>query len=109
MRKIMRTAAALWTALTLCLCCVPHALAATMAGDINGDGNVNNKDLTRLFQYLSGYDVTVVEAALDTNGDGNVNNKDLTRLFQYLSGYDVQLSTGGDAIKDKKGISGNQG
>ncbi len=60
-------------------------------GDINGDSVVNNKDLTRLFQFLSGYDVEVTEAALDVNGDGNVNNKDLTRLFQYLSGYDVEI------------------
>ena len=60
-------------------------------GDINGDGEVNNKDVTRLFRYLSGYDVEVVEAALDVNGDGSVNNKDLTRLFRYLSGYDVSI------------------
>ncbi len=60
-------------------------------GDINGDGTVNNKDLTRLFQYQSGWDVEVNESALDTNGDGAVNNKDLTRLFQYLSGWEVEL------------------
>ena len=58
-------------------------------GDINDDGDVNNKDLTRLFQYLSEWDVTVNEAALDVNGDEDVNNKDLTRLFQYLSEWDV--------------------
>ena len=60
-------------------------------GDINNDGKVNNKDLTRLFQKLSGWDVEVNEEALDINGDGKVNNKDLTRLFQKLSGWDVEI------------------
>ncbi len=60
-------------------------------GDINGDGEVNNKDVTRLFQYLSGWEVEVNEAALNVNGDEAVNNKDLTRLFQYMSGWDVEL------------------
>ena len=60
-------------------------------GDINNDGKVNNKDLTRLFQYLSDWDVEVNEDALDVNGDGKINNKDLTRLFQYLSDWDVDI------------------
>lgn len=60
-------------------------------GDINGDGEVNNKDITRLFQYLSDWDVSVNERALDVNGDGDINNKDLTRLFQYLSDWDVEI------------------
>lgn len=60
-------------------------------GDINADSKVNNKDLTRLFQYLSDWDVEVDGHALDVNGDGKVNNKDLTRLFQYLSDWDVEI------------------
>jgi len=60
-------------------------------GDINGDGVVNNKDLSILFQYLSGWEVTVNEAALDVNGDGKTNNKDLSILFQYLSDWDVEI------------------
>ena len=60
-------------------------------GDISGDGKVNNKDLSLLFQHLSDWDVTVNEAALDVNGDGKVNNKDLSLLFQYLSDWDVTI------------------
>lgn len=68
-----------------------ESILVYIPGDINGDGEVDNKDVTRLFRYLSGYDVEVVEAALDVNGDGTVDNKDLTRLFRYLSGYDVSI------------------
>lgn len=60
-------------------------------GDINNDGKVNNRDVTRLFQYLSGRNVEVVKNALDVNGDGKTNNRDVTRLFQYLSGRDVEI------------------
>lgn len=71
------------------------AVGATyIAGDINGDGDVNGKDLTRLMKYISGEDVTAVSENLDTNGDGTVNGKDLTRLMRYLSGEDVELSGG---------------
>ena len=60
-------------------------------GDINNDKSVNNKDLLRLFKYLSGWNVTINEAALDVNGDGFVNNKDINRLFQYLSNWNVEI------------------
>lgn len=58
------------------------------AGDINGDGTVNNKDLTRLLKHIAGEDIEVVERFLDTNGDGTVNNKDLTRLLKYIADPD---------------------
>ncbi|MBR6902912.1 MAG: hypothetical protein IKN39_03380, partial [Clostridia bacterium] len=62
-----------------------------LPGDINGDGKVNNKDIVRLFKYLSDWDVEVDSKALDVNGDGAVNNKDLLRLFKYLSNWDVKI------------------
>ena len=60
-------------------------------GDINGDVEVDNKDLIRLFQYLSEWGVEVNEPALDVNGDQAVDNKDLIRLFQYLSEWGVEI------------------
>lgn len=69
-------------------------IISCIPGDINNDGLVNNKDATRLFQYLSAWDVEVNTYALDVNGDGVVNNKDATRLFQYLSNWDVKIYAG---------------
>ncbi len=60
-------------------------------GDINGDGVLNNKDVTRLMQYYADWDVTVNDLALDVNGDGVKNNKDVTRLMQYLADWDVEI------------------
>ena len=88
-----------YTGDTYCLICgekiadgeIIPKLTTHTPGDINKDGKVNNKDLTRLFQYLSDWDVEVDANAIDVNGDGKVNNKDLTRLFQYLSDWDVQI------------------
>ena len=60
-------------------------------GDINGDGILNNKDVTRLMQYCANWDVEVNEAALDVNNDGALNNKDVSRLMQYLAGWNVEI------------------
>lgn len=65
--------------------------APVMPGDINDDGKLTNRDATRLLQYLAGWDVEVVEAAMDINGDGKVTNRDATRLLQYLAGWDVAI------------------
>lgn len=52
--------------------------------DVNGDGHINSKDLTRLMKFIAGEKVEVVFA--DINGDGTVNSKDLTRLMKYMAG-----------------------
>jgi len=63
---------------------------SVLPGDINGDGKLNNKDVTRLMQFLAGWEVEAV-AAPDINGDGKLNNKDVTRLMQYLAGWEVEI------------------
>ena len=62
-----------------------------ISGDVNGDGNVNNKDLGVLRRWLNDWDVAIDELAADVNRDGNVNNKDLGILRRYLNDWDVEL------------------
>ncbi|MBQ0010491.1 MAG: hypothetical protein KBS76_05275 [Ruminococcus sp.] len=62
-----------------------------VAGDINGDGSLSSKDITRLFQYQANWLVSVNEYALDVNGDGCIDSKDVTRLFQYMANWDVEI------------------
>ena len=60
-------------------------------GDINGDGIVSMKDVTRLNNYLNDNQTKVIKAALDVNGDGVVSIKDITRLVEYLSDNTVEI------------------
>ena len=60
-------------------------------GDVNSDGRVDRKDLTRLAQYFARWSVDVDKTTADVNGDGKVDRKDLTRLAQYFARWDVQL------------------
>ena len=62
-----------------------------LAGDINDDGKVNNKDVSRLMQYLAHWEVEVNTLVLDCNGDEKINNKDVSRLMQHLAHWDVEL------------------
>ena len=57
-------------------------------GDLNVDGEINNKDVVLLFKYVSGDSgaVRLSEHAADVNNDGNVNNKDVVLLFRAASG-----------------------
>ena len=74
-----------------CVDCGYTIEIAVTYGDLNDDGNINNRDLALLQQYLNGWSVTVNEAACDANADGNVNNRDLALLQQYLNGWSVTL------------------
>ena len=58
-------------------------------GDVNGDGDVNLKDLVTLAQYVADWDgLEVDENALDVNGDGEVDLDDVNTLARYLAGWD---------------------
>ncbi|MBQ2663021.1 MAG: hypothetical protein IJG16_02625 [Clostridia bacterium] len=66
-------------------------VSSHIAGDINGDGKVNNQDGTFLLRHLAGWNVNVDDSVLDINGDGKVNSKDGTLLLRYLAGWSVTI------------------
>lgn len=61
------------------------------AGDTNGDGNIDIKDIVLFAQYLADWDVVIDEITADCNGDGTVDMKDIVLLAQYLAGWNVTL------------------
>lgn len=59
---------------------------AYTTGDTNGDGTINNKDVTVLKRYIAHWSGIMIELeAADTNGDGTINNKDVTILKRYIA------------------------
>jgi uncharacterized repeat protein (TIGR02543 family) len=64
----------------------PASGTGSVKGDINGDGTIDLKDVTLLFQYVNKQISSLNNrAAADVNGDGVVNLKDVTRLFQFVN------------------------
>ncbi len=58
---------------------------AAFKGDVNGDNEVNNKDVVTMFRYVSGSDRLDDESMYDHNGDHTVDNKDVVSLFRFVS------------------------
>lgn len=103
MNRILKKTLSSAIAVMMILCAVlgsisPAAVSSKKPGDINGDNEVDNKDVVSLFRYLSGMmDASLVDlVACDVNGDGNSDNKDVAVLFRYLNGADIEIFYGKD-------------
>ncbi|MGN0634858.1 MAG: carbohydrate-binding domain-containing protein [Acutalibacteraceae bacterium] len=64
-----------------------------IAGDANGDGEVNLKDVVQIQRFLAGgWDVEIDASAADVDGDNAVTLQDVVLLTRYLAGgWDVTL------------------
>lgn len=64
-------------------------LQSTVAGDVNGDGDVDIFDAILLLRYIAEYeDEKFISANADFNGDGEVDVRDAIALLGYLAEFD---------------------
>lgn len=65
------------------------------SGDVNGDGEVNLKDVVLIRRYIAGgWNVSLDEIIADVNGDGTVNLKDVVLIRRYIAGgWNVELTS----------------
>ena len=57
----------------------------TATGDINGDGDINTKDIVRLMKYIAEDGEGIEAYSTDLNGDDRTDARDLVRLMKYIA------------------------
>ena len=55
------------------------------SGDVNGDGNIDMKDITDLQRYVNGWKVAIVPTGADVDVSGEINMKDITTLQKLIN------------------------
>ncbi len=59
--------------------------SSVMAGDANGDGALNMKDVLVLRKFLADIPVEMNAEAADVNGDGSINMKDVLQMRKIIA------------------------
>ena len=90
--SILKKKNILLVVLAVVLVCIPIiGFAAVNAenshsyGDINGDGDINTKDIVRLMKYIANNGEGIEAYGTDLNNDNVTNSKDLVRLMKYIA------------------------
>lgn len=67
-------------------------------GDVDGNGQIDVGDLTRLRQYLANWQIIIDRRASDVDVNGHINSGDVTRFSQYLADWPVYLGPSAGSI-----------
>lgn len=87
-------------ALCMILSLAPAAFAASVKGDVDGDGKVTSSDALVVLQYAVGQKKTIDKTKADLNGDGLINSGDALIILQICVGIIfVAPTTTADIVK----------
>ena len=73
----------------VCTLTFTASAAVIKLGDVNGDGDVNMKDVLIIRKYVAGIDVEMDMAAADATDDGSVNMKDVLAMRKHVAGIEL--------------------
>ena len=96
MKKIISLLIVLATVAAI-VCVSTGITAAGLHGDINKDGELDNKDVVLLFRYVSSNKTGKYDSLYDYNNDKEINNKDVVALFRAVSSGDLPADETTDA------------
>lgn len=84
-KKMKKTICIVLTAAMLSSLIFTSGALAFLKGDLNGDDEIDNKDVVSLFKYVSDATHAYYESAYDINDDVVIDNKDVVSLFRSQS------------------------
>ena len=79
-------------------CMGSTSVLAGVQGDVNGDGEVNALDITKVERVIVQLD-EVTEGS-DVNGDGNINCLDITSVERIIAGLPLHTPVQAPAVQD---------
>lgn len=72
-------------------CIVDGEVDITLYGDVNGDGEIDERDAMAINKYIVGWNIEINLVAADTYKDGEIDERDSMNIKKLCVGWDIEL------------------
>lgn len=72
-------------------CIVEDETDTTLYGDVNGDGEIDERDAMAINKYIVGWNIEIDLVAADTYKDGEIDERDSMNIKKLCVGWDIEL------------------